>query len=76
MFDSLQSAFANANDTLMAWLSDISGFIWGWPLLIMLLGTHLYLTVILKFPQRYLFKAMKLYFAKDDAKKGDISPFG
>ncbi len=76
MFDAVQSAFINLNDTLTEWFSDFSGFLWGWPLLIMLLGTHLYLTVILKFPQRYLFRAMKLYFVKDNTKKGDISPFG
>lgn len=41
----------------------------------MLLGTHLYLTIILRFPQRYLLKALKLYFVKDHTDKGDISPF-
>ena len=41
----------------------------------MLLGTHLYLTAILRFPQRYLLKALKLYFVKDHTDKGDISPF-
>ena len=75
MLDALQNAFFQTGDTLTSWLSAFSSFLWGWPLLIMLLGTHLYLTAILRFPQRYLLKALKLYFVKDHTDKGDISPF-
>ena len=75
MFDALQNAFFQTGDMLTSWLSAFSSFLWGWPLLILLLGTHLYLTVILRFPQRYLLKALKLYFVKDHTDKGDISPF-
>ena len=52
MFDALQNAFFQTGDMLTSWLSAFSSFLWGWPLLILLLGTHLYLTVILRFPQR------------------------
>ncbi len=76
MFDSLCNALTHTADLLTEWMAAFSGFLWGWPLLIMLLGTHLYLTVILRFPQRHLLTAIKLYFAKDDTKQGDISPFG
>lgn len=75
MLEALQNAFFQTGDALTTWLSAFSSFLWGWPLLIMLLGTHLYLTVILRFPQRYLLKALKLYFVKDHTDKGDISPF-
>ena len=75
MFDALRNAFFQTGDMLTSWLSAFSSFLWGWPLLILLLGTHLYLTVILRFPQRYLLKALKLYFVKDHTDKGDISPF-
>lgn len=54
---------------------EISNFMWGLPMIIILLGTHLFLTIRLKFPQRYIFKAIKLSFKKDGG-KGDISPFG
>lgn len=54
---------------------EFSGFIWGWPLLVLLLGTHIYLTIRLKFPQRYLFKALGLYFTKEKGDHGDISQF-
>ena len=56
-------------------LTEISGFIWGWPMIIMLLGTHLLLTIRLKFPQRYIFKAIRLSVKKDPNATGDVSQF-
>ncbi|MCQ2145217.1 MAG: sodium:alanine symporter family protein [Bacteroidales bacterium] len=57
-------------------LDAISGFLWGWPMIIMLLGTHLFLTVRLRFPQRHIFKAIKLSVRKDKGAEGDVSQFG
>ena len=37
-----------------------SSFLWGWPMIILLLGTHIFLTVRLRFPQRKILKAIKL----------------
>ena len=54
-------------------LSSASGFLWGYILLFCLLGTHLYLTVVLRFPQRYLFRAMGYYFKRSG--NGQISHF-
>lgn len=54
----------------------LSGALWGWPTIILLFGTHLYLTAVLKFPQRKLFKAIKLSFTKDEGASGDVSQFG
>jgi AGCS family alanine or glycine:cation symporter len=45
-------------------------------MIIMLLGTHIFLTIRLKFPQRKIFKAIKMSFAKDHDSDGDISQFG
>ena len=57
-------------------LSEISGLLWGWPMIILLLGTHLFLTIRLRFPQRHIFKAIKLSVKKDPDAKGDVSQFG
>ncbi|MBR3455002.1 MAG: sodium:alanine symporter family protein [Bacteroidaceae bacterium] len=57
-------------------MSDISGFLWGWPMMILLLGTHIYLTIRLRFPQRKLWTAIQLSVKKDDKSKGDVSQFG
>lgn len=57
-------------------LSTIADFVWGPPLLILLVGTHLYLTVRLRFVQRYLWQAIKLSFKREREGEGDISHFG
>ncbi len=56
--------------------STISGFLWGWPMMILLLGTHIFLTIRLKFPQRKLWTAIKLSLKKDKNSSGDVSQFG
>ena len=45
-------------------------------MVILLLGTHLFLTVRLKFPQRKLLKAIRLSVTSDKSAKGDVSQFG
>lgn len=40
--------------------ADAADFVWGYPLLILLVGTHIFLTFRLKFIQRYIGKAIKL----------------
>lgn len=57
-------------------VDSISGFLWGWPMIILLLGTHLYLTIVLKFPQRKIFTAIRLSVTKDKDGSGDVSQFG
>jgi AGCS family alanine or glycine:cation symporter len=57
-------------------LKVISDFVWGPPLLILLFGTHIYLTIRLKFMQRHIFKAIKLSFSRCEGGVGDISNFG
>lgn len=54
----------------------ISAFLWGWPMIILLLGTHLFLTIRLRFPQRKIFTAIRLSFQKDKNSEGDVSQFG
>ena len=54
----------------------ISAFLWGWPMIILLLGTHLYLTIRLRFPQRKILTAIRLSVSKDDKSEGDVSQFG
>lgn len=57
-------------------LKQISNFIWGPPLLVLLFGTHLYLTFRLRFIQRYIGKAIKISFQRHKEGDGDISHFG
>ena len=57
-------------------IEDLSSLLWGWPMIILLLGTHIFLTIRLKFPQRYIFKAIGLSVKKDKEASGDVSQFG
>lgn len=45
-------------------------------MIILLLGTHIFLTIRLKFPQRHIVKAVKLSLKPDKGSKGDVSQFG
>ena len=54
----------------------LSEQLWGWPMILLLLGTHVYLTVRLRCPQRFLMRAIKLSISKDKGASGDVSQFG
>ena len=56
--------------------SELSGLLWGWPMIILLLGTHVFVTIRQRFPQRHLIKAVKLSVKPDKDSKGDVSQFG
>jgi AGCS family alanine or glycine:cation symporter len=65
--------------TIEAWLNDVAAFVWGPALLVLILGTGLYLTIGLRFmPIRRIPTAFRLLFrgrksAEDEP--GDITPF-
>lgn len=63
-------------DVLDHFFAQISTWLWGWPMIIMLLGTHLFLTIRLRFPQRKIFTAIRLSVKKDVGAVGDVSQFG
>lgn len=56
----------------MTLLEQINDFLWGLPLIILLMGTHIYFTCRLRFPQRNLFRAIRLSLssAEDTASSG------
>src|SRR5574344_2380964 len=56
--------------------ADLSSMLWGWPMMILLLGTHIFLTIRLRFPQRKIFTAIRLSVTRDPDAKGDVSQFG
>ncbi len=59
-----------------ALIATLSGIVWGPPMLVLLVGTGLYLTILLKGMQfRALPHAFKLIFHKDHQHDGDISHF-
>lgn len=63
-------------DFLNNFFTTLSGYLWGWPMIVLLLGTHIYLTIRLRFPQRKILTAIKLSVKNDDQAAGDVSQFG
>jgi AGCS family alanine or glycine:cation symporter len=62
--------------TIDSWVSLAAGWVWGPPMLILLIGTGLYLTILLRGMQfRVLPHALKLIFQKESSLNGDISHF-
>ena len=62
-------------NAISAVMNSFNDFLWGWFMIILLLGTHIFLTIRTKFVQRKTFKAIKLSVTKDPDSDGDISPF-
>lgn len=63
-------------DTLQSIVTSLNGFLWGPPMIILLVGTHLFLTIRTKCIQRKTLLAIKLSVTKDEDSTGDISQFG
>ena len=61
---------------LNALIAEAASQLWGWPMILLLLGTHMYLTVRLRFPQRRIFHAIRLSVSRDSDGEGDVSQFG
>ena len=57
-------------------LNSIDAFVWGPAMIVLLLGTHVFLTFKTGFIQRKLPQAIRMSFRKDPQGKGDISNFG
>lgn len=64
-------------DTINNVVNAINGVVWGWPMIILLLGTHLFLTFRTGFIQKYtITKGIKLSISKDPDAEGEVSQFG
>lgn len=64
-------------ESFSKFVSDLDALIWGVPMIVILLGTHIFMTIRTGFIQRYLFRGIKLSVTKDpDSSDGEISQFG
>lgn len=63
-------------DTVVDVINQIDALVWGVPMLVILLGAHVFLTFRTGFIQRKLPTAIKLSVSKDPNAPGDISQFG
>ena len=63
-------------EAINSFFTAFSAFLWGWPMIVLLLGTHIFLTIRLRCPQRKIFKAIALSVKRDKQATGDVSQFG
>lgn len=58
-------------------VGKINGLVWGWAMIILLLGTHVFLTIRTGFIQRHTIgKGIRLSVTKDPDAEGEVSNFG
>ena len=63
-------------DTIIDMINQIDKMVWGWWMIILLLGTHIFMTVRTGFIQRKIGKAIRLSVTKDLDGEGEVSQFG
>ncbi|NDL66629.1 alanine/glycine:cation symporter family protein [Anaerotalea alkaliphila] len=56
-------------------IGNLSGWLWGFPLIALLFGTHIFLTFRLGFIQRHMGTGIRLSVQKDPDAVGDVSQF-
>ena len=64
-------------DKIYGFVQSVDNVVWGWGMILLLLGTHLFLTVRTGFIQRKtITKGIPLSVAKEDGADGEVSQFG
>lgn len=59
----------------MELIISLEGLLWGGPLLLLLMGCHIFFTVFLRFPQRYTLRGIRLSLSQGKDETG-VSAFG
>ena len=62
-------------ETITKLINDFDGFLWGIPMIVLLLGTHIIMTFRTGFIQRKTFTGIKLSVTRDPNAPGDVSQF-
>lgn len=64
-------------ESFSLFVSKVNGIVWGWAMIILLFGTHVFLTIRTGFIQRKtVSKGIKLSVSKDPDAEGEVSQFG
>ena len=64
-------------EKVTAFIDSLDSFVWGWWMIILLLGTHIFMTIRTGFIQRKtISKGIKLSVSKDPDAEGEVSSFG
>ena len=63
-------------DVINTVVKAVNKVVWGWPMIVLLFGTHIFMTVRTGGIQRYIFRGIRLSVAKDPDGEGEVSQFG
>ncbi len=62
---------------IVNYINRIDSFVWGWWMIILLLGTHIFMTIRTRFIQsKTISKGIRLSVTKDPDAEGEVSSFG
>lgn len=73
---SLKSEGGNNMDAITNLINQIDAWVWGWWMILLLLGTHIFMTIRTGVIQRKIGTAIKLSVTKDPDGEGEVSQFG
>ena len=62
-------------DAIVQFINVTNQWVWAWPTMLLLLGTHLFMTVRTRCIQRKLLTAIRLSVTKDPDAEGEVSQF-
>ena len=63
-------------ETINSIVQSVDDFVWGWGMILLLLGTHIFMTIRTRGIQRKVFTGIKLSVTKDPDAEGEVSQFG
>lgn len=64
-------------DAINSFVTTVNGYVWGWAMIILLFGTHVFLTIRTGFIQsKTISRGIKLSVTKDPEAEGEVSQFG
>ena len=63
-------------ETINSIVQSVDNFVWGWGMILLLLGTHIFMTIRTRGFQRIVLQGIKLSVTKDPDAEGEVSQFG
>lgn len=63
-------------EAINSFVTSVNELVWGWAMIILLLGTHIFMTIRTKGIQRRVFQGILLSVTKDPEAEGEVSQFG
>lgn len=72
----MQHLLTRIVDGLYSVVGTLDNLVWGWAMIVLLLGTHIFLTIRTKFIQyKTITKGIPLSVAKEEGADGEVSQF-